>query len=104
MKNRQNLKKSILLFISLIAAGLIFSIGPIKQDLNYHQFADQRSFFSIQNFTNVITNIPFVIIGILGVLHIFRKNYKQTDYQLVIVFFVFYFGVFCRCKLFFFTV
>ncbi|MBC7694350.1 MAG: ceramidase domain-containing protein [Burkholderiales bacterium] len=94
MKNHQNFSRSILLIISLIAVGLIFIIGPIKQDLNYHRFADQRSFFSIQNFTNVVTNIPFVIIGILGVLKTLRKYRKVIDYQLVALINVFFLGVF----------
>jgi hypothetical protein len=50
---------------------LLFIIGmsmhnPIAQDLHYHNFADRRTIFGIPNFLNVITNVPFLIIGAAG--------------------------------------
>ncbi len=45
--------------------GLIIH-GPIPQDQNYHHFADQRPFFGIPNFLNVITNLPFFFVGLMG--------------------------------------
>src|SRR6516225_2480418 len=32
----------------------------------YHQFADQRELFGIPNFWNVISNLPFVAVGAVG--------------------------------------
>lgn len=42
---------------------------PVLQDPSYHAFADQRAFFDIPRFLDVVTNLPFLIIGIAG-LHI----------------------------------
>lgn len=94
MQNNQHLNGSILIIISLITVGIICTIDPIKQDLGYHQFADQRTRFSIQNFINVISNIPFMLIGLLGILHLNGKNIKIADCQPITPFFVFFMGVF----------
>ncbi|MBI3099243.1 MAG: alkaline phytoceramidase [Planctomycetes bacterium] len=40
--------------------------GPVPQDPEYHCFADQRTLWGIPHFGDVITNIPFVIAGVLG--------------------------------------
>jgi hypothetical protein len=44
----------------------LFMHGPIPQDLGYHHFADRRTMFGIPNFLNVITNLPFIVIGAAG--------------------------------------
>jgi len=41
-------------------------VPPIPQNLEFHDFADKRELIKTPNFWDVITNIPFVIIGILG--------------------------------------
>lgn len=40
--------------------------GPIHQDPAYHRFADARTLFGIPNFWNVVSNLPFVIAGAIG--------------------------------------
>jgi len=52
---------------SLSIIGLAF-YGPIAQDIRYHQFADQRILLGVAYFWNVITNFPFIIVGIAGLL------------------------------------
>jgi hypothetical protein len=50
-----------------VAAALILFIGPpLPQSQSYHHFADERSFLGIPNFANVVSNVPFVVVGILG--------------------------------------
>lgn len=50
-------------------AGLIL-FPPIAQPLWYHDFADQRAVLGIANFWNVISNVPFVFVGSLGIWHV----------------------------------
>lgn len=57
----------ILLAIIVAASIAIFNIEPIAQDPAYHDFADQRRILGIANFFNVLSNVPFVITGILGI-------------------------------------
>jgi len=67
------IKKSYILpaIALLITIGLLVH-GPIAQDPSYHHFADNRTYLGISNCLNVITNLPFVVVGILG-LSIARK-------------------------------
>lgn len=39
---------------------------PISQDPAYHLFADSRSIADVPNFWNVISNLPFALVGLLG--------------------------------------
>jgi hypothetical protein len=40
--------------------------GPVAQDLRYHDFADRRRLLDIPNFWNVISNAPFLGVGLAG--------------------------------------
>ena len=57
----------------LIGAALALSVfaffrlvPPIAQDETYHLFADDHSLWGIPNFWNVASNLPFAIVGVLG--------------------------------------
>src|SRR5205085_5790332 len=41
--------------------------SPLPQPTSYHHFADQRSMFGIPNALNVLSNIPFLIVGFWGI-------------------------------------
>jgi hypothetical protein len=41
---------------------------PFRQDLAYHLFANQATVMGIPNAANVLSNIPFVIVGVFGFL------------------------------------
>jgi hypothetical protein len=62
----------LLYVISIIAIVAIFFIKPITQSQEYHNFADHIKLFSIPNFWNVISNLPFVIIGSVGVCSVLK--------------------------------
>lgn len=47
---------------------------PIPQDRGYHLFADGRSCLGIANFGNVASNLLFLISGVVGALHCWRKR------------------------------
>ena len=48
------------------AVGGTFLLDPIPQDPAYHDFADQRENFGVPNFWNVVSNLPFLFVGALG--------------------------------------
>jgi hypothetical protein len=81
LSNNFKIQRLILILFTLLCAVLIFSRAPIPQEQSYHNFADQRNFFAIDNFLNVITNLPFVVIGVLGLLLFLRhkENYKDRS-------------------------
>jgi len=59
------------IFVSLLG---LFLLPPIIQNQNYHDFADQRTLFGIPNFWNVVSNIPFVGIGAVGLWQFGRSQ------------------------------
>jgi hypothetical protein len=65
----------LLVLIALMAASLIglLLLPPIPQDQAYHLFADQRTLLGIPNFWNVVSNIPFIVVGAVGLVQ-FRDD------------------------------
>jgi hypothetical protein len=64
--------------LTLLALMLVSLVGllllpPITQNQGYHDFADQRTFFGIPHFWNVVSNVPFVAIGAVGLWQ-FRRD------------------------------
>src|SRR5258708_22880050 len=55
--------------VSLV--GLLL-MPPIPQSQIYHGFADQRTLTGIPNFWNVVSNLPFVLVGTLGLINVRR--------------------------------
>lgn len=52
--------------LALAVSAFLFWAPPIAQDQTYHSFADSRTVWGIPNFWNVASNLPFAVIGILG--------------------------------------
>jgi len=52
-----------LMTVSLAGLALL---PKIPQDQGYHLFADQRVLVGIPNFWNVVSNIPFIVVGAVG--------------------------------------
>ena len=65
-------KLATILLLLLLGASLIVLFGfvpPIPQDLAYHRFAPTSvEITGIPNTWNVITNLPFAVVGLLGLL------------------------------------
>jgi hypothetical protein len=59
--------------LPLCAVVLIFSRPPISQDPDFHDFADARSWLGIPNAADVLSNIPFLLIGALGLFWLWKK-------------------------------
>ena len=49
-----------------------FILDPIAQDSNYHNFSDIKSYLSIPNTLNVLSNIPFLLVGLIGLIGLRR--------------------------------
>lgn len=58
---------AVLLFVVLGALVFMMTRQPFGQDLAYHNFADKRAFFGIPNFFDVVTNLPYLIVGLAGI-------------------------------------
>ena len=80
----------------LIIAGAILALmlhGPILQDETYHEFADYRTVFGIPNMWNVLSNLPFFIAGILGLIEMTRCGSVINQKSLRLNYYIFFIGV-----------
>jgi hypothetical protein len=60
---------------------------PINQDQSYHNFADDRAFLGIPNFSDVVTNIFFLLLGFMGFLFCLRNRQKIAPWSWILFFF-----------------
>jgi hypothetical protein len=58
----------------IFALGVDFFLPPMPQDQGYHAFADDRTMLGVPNFLNVASNLPFLVVGVLGLWVMLRKN------------------------------
>lgn len=69
------MKAAKVFFLLLLAAGAAFMLyrhGRIPQPESYHAFADTRTMQRIPNALNVLSNIPFALVGLLGIAFLGR--------------------------------
>lgn len=48
--------------------------GPIVQDQEYHRFADGRAWLGMANAWNVLSNLPFLLFGAMGMAALLRDR------------------------------
>jgi hypothetical protein len=66
-----NMRHAILAAVVAACAIALLSRAPIAQDPAYHLMADRRTLLGIPNALNVLSNIPFAVAGVLGLLAVF---------------------------------
>ncbi|KAH9625214.1 hypothetical protein KSS87_003594 [Heliosperma pusillum] len=74
-------KRSLYISAILIVTFIVLMIvtPKIPQSQEYHNFADQRTFFGIPNALDVVSNFPFLVIGIVGLVLCFYGNYFKLS-------------------------
>ena len=65
-------KVSILITLTILVAVGVFMAGAIPESGVYHDFADKRYLWGIPHFLNVISNLPFIVAGIIGLITVRR--------------------------------
>ena len=86
----RNLKLYLLAFLTLSAIAGVFSVSHIPQSVSYHNFCDKRTIWGIANFVNVVSNLPFVVAGIAGLLLLKRST---ADNAVTISYFFLFLGI-----------
>jgi len=72
-------KYTILTLVAVIFIVLTGFLDPIPQDLQYHQFADQRTYL-IPNTLNIASNLLFALAGIAGLYFLcVRRSLLATE-------------------------
>jgi hypothetical protein len=60
--------------LGIVLLGLVFCLPPIPQHQGYHAFADGRTMLGVPNFLNVASNLPFFVVGVLGLRLLLRHD------------------------------
>jgi len=85
-------RRALFLFLGL---GVIIAVSladPVAQDPNYHLFADRSALLSIPNFLNVASNLPFLLVGVLGWRLVYCHPETSTA-ETKTAWMVFFFGI-----------
>ena len=56
----------------LFIGGYLLLTPPLPQPLAYHNFADQRPLLGIPHMLNVVSNLPFLVVGVWGMIWMWR--------------------------------
>ena len=75
-----------LLAVVVVSALAMMLVPPIAQSLAYHKFADSRTLWQIPNFLNVATNVPFLLVGIMGLAYCLRHVQSRALWSWYVVF------------------
>ena len=65
--------------LGIVVLGLVFCLPPIPQPQSYHAFADDRTMLCVPNFLNVASNLPFFVVGVLGLWRLRRQDAVGPD-------------------------
>ena len=57
-----------LVAVAVVPLALLLTRPPLPQDLKYHALADTRAWLGIPNFADVASNLPFLAIGLAGLV------------------------------------
>jgi hypothetical protein len=83
--------------ISIVFLLAALLVAPMAQPLSYHVFADCRTFFGFVNFLNVVSNVPFLIGGVLGLRLIWSGRVAFIDPREQLPYLVFFIGAVLTC-------
>jgi hypothetical protein len=64
----------LLIAVALVIDIIVVLLPPIPQPLAYHNFADHRGWIGIPNFGDVVSNLPFAIVGLWGLVVLFTPH------------------------------
>lgn len=80
--------------IAVVLFVVLMVLTPaIKQSQSYHTFADRRNFFGIPNTLNVVSNFPFLVIGVVGMVLCVHDSFGLTLRGEVWGWMCFFFGI-----------
>lgn len=68
--------------VAIVCFVVLMIVTPaIPQSEAYHDFADKREFFGIPNTLNVVSNFPFLVVGLVGLVLCYYGNYFRLSSQ-----------------------
>ena len=89
------MSKSEISFLSGLIILLILAIflPSIQQDQNYHNFADQRALFGVNNAFDTLSNLAFIIVGILGLFNFYNNKFIKISNSFSVILNLFFISI-----------
>lgn len=87
------LPHTLFVLITLVLIMVTAFLPVISQDPTYHDFANGRTIFNTPHFWNIISNVPISIIGLLGLIRLYKYS-KNLEPALIKYWTWFFAGVF----------
>src|SRR3954466_10869430 len=56
--------------LAAVSLAALLLVPPIPRSQIYHSFADRQTLLGIPNFWNVASNLPFILVGVLGLANV----------------------------------
>src|SRR6476646_2575343 len=82
---------------SVALAIAAFVVPAMPQPLSYHAFADCRTIWSVTNFFNVVSNLPLLAAGALGLVQVYAGGGRFIDPREQLPYLVFFLGALLTC-------
>jgi hypothetical protein len=76
----------ILLFLAIF-------LPSIQQDQNYHNFADKRVLFGVNNAFDTLSNLAFIIVGALGLVNFYNNQYVKISNSFSVILNLFFISI-----------
>lgn len=92
---RQQWRVGALLGLSVPVLLWVAQMTPLAQPLDYHDFADQRWLLGLPHFWNVLSNLPFTLVGLIGCAWLMRVGQRSDAFATAAernAYFVFFVG------------
>jgi hypothetical protein len=83
----------VIAFAFLVIAAVFLFTSAVPQDPAYHAFSDFRSLLGVPNFWNVFSNLPFLIVGVAGLIFVRRNADKICVSTNEMAYYVFFIGI-----------
>lgn len=95
--NNRNWRMHALILVTALSALAAVLAPRMAQPLSYHDFADCRAWWSIPNTLNVLSNLPFLLFGALGLRAIWRQQLRWHNPAEALPYMVFFIGAALTC-------
>lgn len=70
-------RTGVILSIVLLGAGVMASLPRLAQPSAFHHFADTRAWLGVPNFMDVVSNAPFALASLLGLVNLRRRGRSE---------------------------
>jgi Ceramidase len=78
-QRRQHLKWAAIALICVVPIIIVGALRPVPQSQSYHHFADSRQLLGLPNAFDVLSNLPFIAVGLLGLIFTLRSTLEASQ-------------------------